>query len=174
MITRPKVAEEYFSSAGSIDQYNHARTGSFGLEDVFVSNDPFMCQTMGLIGFIETNAFQSYIHFTKSISHADFRRELTCQLLSFADSTPRMMRERIDPTIPIEEHMIAGYPKGVQGRCQYCRYGRERKRDVKTHWFCMLCGEEFPLCSPTTGRQCFQDHIKNGIPQKKRRSTNNN
>ena len=165
VISRPQVAEQYFKYAGAIDQFNHCRTGSCGLEDVFTTNDPFVCQLIGIFGFVETNSFLSYDKFTRSISHLHFRKRLVFELLQFAQGQGRQLRTRAPIGVSLT-HQLAGFEKRVQKRCFFCYHGRPQSDVVKTHWYCTICGEDFPLCCPSTGRNCFVEHLK-GLPRKR-------
>ena len=37
----------------------------------------------------------------------------------------------------------------------------------KTCWYCEACGKDKPICSPTSGRNCFKLHQKYGMPKKR-------
>ena len=84
MIPRPAVVSEYFDHAGAIDVYNHIRTGQRGLEDTWRSQSPMIRQFSGLLGFIETNAYQAMKCFgnVPTLAHYEFRENLVNELIT--------------------------------------------------------------------------------------------
>ena len=178
-IKRPKVASEYFKNAGAIDRFNHCRTGGFGLENAVNTKDPALRQMCGLFGFIETNSFRSYCYFTANIKHKDFKKTLVCLLLenSFDQVNTSMSTTRSALKTKIEEsilctHTMKKYPgKRTQKRCHYCYHGYEHARPYRSCFFCDYCGDNYAICAPTTGRKCWDSHIRFGLPIKKKRSS---
>lgn len=176
-VNRPMVASAYFGCAGAIDRYNHCRTGSVGLEDAVRTKDPSMRQMCGLLGFVETNAYRSFVHFTGETKHKDFKKLLVQQLLSnnFDAVSPSPARKTRSQQVEAEEllhgsHKLKQYP-GVrsQKRCHYCYHGYDFKAEYRSCYYCSYCGDEYAICPPNSDRDCWTLHIKNGMPLKKRR-----
>ena len=170
-VPRPDVAAEYFRCAGAIDQHNHVRTGSMGLEDALRTQDPFVRQFSGLFGFIESNAYLSYRNFTNDrLGHDDFREKLVISLLNnpFLGDECLITRSSGSPAVSVDHsngHVLVPYEqKRKQVRCFYCYHVKQVDR--KTHYYCQLCGEKYGLCSPHNQRDCFAQHIARGMPTK--------
>ena len=50
-INHPQMAYDYLNNAAGIDIHNHVRTGSFGLEDVWMTIDPSVRQPYPIMGY---------------------------------------------------------------------------------------------------------------------------
>ena len=190
-VSRPQVAYEYLTSSASIDIHNHFRTGSLGLEDVWKTKCPQMRQAAGVFGFLFTNAFLAYkflVNKGKDISHHSFKLKLANALMSYKEASARPTRGIAPQTdgAPSPVHVLkalekptvdkSGKPrqfKRYQKYCFYCQHNPAQEPvSQKTSYHCVACigtnGEVYPLCSPDTGRDCFEKHIKHGLPQKRR------
>lgn len=176
VIPRPKIFSDFCENAGSIDVYNHYRTGSVALEDTWKTLSPKLRQFAGLIGFIETNAFLALKHFcadeaAKKTIHSEFRKNLANLLLTNTLDQIRnqlLLRPKLCPIIK-PEHDLVKLPK--RGKCYMCSNSESVRVINQTLWCCSLCGSNRPLCSPNTGRQCFMDHVRIGFPSKKYRKS---
>ena len=178
-VKRPRVASDYFRCAGSIDRHNHYRTGGVGMEDALMTKQSSVRQLCGLFGFIETNAFLSYLHFTsRMLSHDQFKRKLVVSLLEYSDAsakecpTTRSTRSVTEVAAKVAGgHVLVKY-KGSrkQRRCYYCYHGYHDRREFRSCYHCSYCGFDYALCAPTTGRNCWALHLQNGMPMKKRRA----
>ena len=173
VIPRPKVFHDYCNNAGSIDIYNHVRTGSVGLEDTWKTHSGKIVQFAGLLGFVETNAFLAKKHFCCVESsdrncHNTFRKNLSNQLLyNTIDSEQKVW---LRPTLGSDnskEHAQVRLSKRTN--CYICSNFDEERVINQTLWYCRACGPHKPLCSANTGRQCFAYHINYGFPEKKYR-----
>ena len=180
-VKRPQVASDYFKNAGAIDRFNHCRTGGFGLENAVRTKDPSVRQLCGLLGFVETNSYLSYRYFTKEMKHKDFKRSLVCLLLqnNFDDvRTPdtmtrakrRTAQEEREDAVLRTHYLRKNDGLRNQKRCFYCYHAYETPRPFRTVYYCDYCGDKYGICSPTTGRKCWDLHIKNGLPLKRKRS----
>ena len=174
-INRPMVAYEYLESAASIDIHNHVRTGSLGFEDIWKTKQPIHRQFAGVVGFIFTNAYLASNYFQKKeVKHVCFKINLSNAMVTFEDniytsrnSSLTMLPEQSQVT---ENHIICKFSaKGErkQKPCFYCRHGKNDPKRVLTSYYCQSCGEDKPLCAPTSGRQCFHLHILHGMPKKR-------
>ena len=178
-VKRPKVASDYFASAGAIDRFNHCRTGGIGLEDAVKTKDPALRQMCGVLGFVATNSFRSYCHFTAIKKHKDFKKELVCLLLEnkfdTASETSKCVtrekkRARDEESSILYTHILRRYPgTRNQKRCFYCYHGYDDSRIFRSVYYCGYCGEDYGLCPPTSGRICWELHIKFGLPMKRSR-----
>eukprot|EP00122_Pirum_gemmata_P005289 Pgem_evm3s4813 len=67
VITRPKIAEEYFVNTAGIDVRNYVRLGGKvgGWEDLFTTHKAWHKHFSGLIGMSETNAYLAYTFFNR-------------------------------------------------------------------------------------------------------------
>ena len=77
-------------------------------------------------------------------------------------STRSSNKNDIHVDSPILAHSIlklSGRCDRSQKPCFYCRHGRNAHKRVLTSNYCALCGKEKPVCSPTTGRDCFEQHL---------------
>ena len=150
-----------------------------------------MRQVAGVIGFLFTNAYLAYRHFQKSqMKHADFKVKLANALTKFKETTPHAKRFSLEVPIPdiAKVHFLKLLQKptksGVeqemknsryQKYCFYCQHNPNKApEERKTSWHCEACvvpnGRVYPLCDPKTERRCFELHIVNGLPPKRRYS----
>ena len=179
IMPRPKIFSDYCEKAGSIDIYNHYRTGGVALEDVWKTNSPKLRQFAGLVGFVETNAFLARKYFcqndnAKKTTHSEFRKRVAnLMLMNRMDRNSNVLILRpklgINADVTVVEHALVKLPK--RGKCYMCSNLGVVRIINQTLWCCSLCGTEKPLCSPNTGRQCFMKHIKDGFPSKKYRKS---
>ena len=173
MIPRPAVVSEYFDHADAIDVYNHIRTGQRGLEDTWRSQSPMIRQFSGLQGFIETNAYQAMKCFgnVPTLAHYEFRENLANELIT----NKLDCEEKLDLRRRVEaesyQHRVGKLEK--QAKCFYCSHSGQKRIRSFTKYYCtnVICGPKQPLCSHTTGRTCFEDHIIYGFPAKKYRNS---
>ncbi len=179
-VARPMVAYEYLDVSAGIDIFNHLQTGSRGLEDVWKTKNPVHRQASGVFGFLTTNAFRTKQFFQKtSLRHYEFKIKLANAMVSFSQTQRRMRRLRIDvvsksdsdPTAQHLPRLLKANPKDnrYQQPCWYCQHNPNRPPvKTKTSYCCDKCGVDFPLCHPTTDRECFRSHIVYNMPPKRR------
>ena len=178
-ILRPQVAFEYLSYCAGIDIHNHIRTGSTGFEDTWLTKKPHNRQFAGILGFVFTNAYQAMQYFGRgNMLHTNFKMDLANAMVSFVDfdgiRVQRSLLNISEPSDNTTQHILSKYlNKGIkmQKPCFYCRHGYDKSFRRKTSFYCSACGIEKAICSPET-RDCWDLHLKNGMP-KKRRCMNN-
>ena len=133
-----------------------------------------------LFGIIETNAYLAFNYFRsqqQEVSHTEFTRKLAMQLITGVDASTQLplARSRPDPgrrrtsrDSDVDEeddddnrdHQLAslfsltGKPH-AQRKCVVCKPTQR-----KASYYCKSCGPRFVLCGPTTGRLCYQKHVK--------------
>lgn len=180
-VSRPKLVEEYFSGAPAIDIHNHIRQDGLSLETVWSTQKwqhrMFAC----IFGIIETNAFLAYNFFInkrnsfeQSVSHAQFTENVALQLiknkygLGIGNSTSEESESQQETSNGVTCHMLQPLAKDdekrnrVQRKCLIC--SRVRRKQVKASYYCKKCGPKAVICSPQTGRDCFEYHLLHGIP----------
>jgi hypothetical protein len=177
-IKRPQVASEYCDMSAAVDIHNHYRTGSIGLEDAVRTKSGFIRQFCGVIGFLATNTFLTTTNFynfesPRNQEHLKFKMELASRLTRMGHDQRRV--SRIEQTDNNQlgftgAHSLKKFP-GLRNNkpCYYCKHGYAKPTDKrnKTTWYCRECGPQYPLCSPETGRVCFELHKVHGIPKKR-------
>ena len=98
-------------------------------------------------------------------------------MVNFSDIDARLSRSVSEISVVSGEkngtqvHIInkfANIGVSVQKPCFYCRHGGIVPKRVKTSYFCQACGYSKPLCSPTSGRTCFQKHFDYDMSEKRR------
>ena len=144
----------------------------------------------GVLGFLFTDAYLAYRHFQKStMKHCDFKITLANLLMRFQkeDRRPERLIAPAAETVPTPSiHCLVlmtkpqtdkeGNTRSFQRYQKYCYVCQHNpgKNPVKfkTSYHCQACvgpnGERYPLCSPNTGRNCFQLHVRDGLPKKRR------
>ena len=190
-VSRPQVAFDYLSSSASIDIHNHFRTGSTGLEDAWQTKNSNMRQVAGVLGFLLTNAYLAYRYFQKSpMKHCDFKIALANALTTFKEVSKRSKRLSLEVSIVAETSPKVHLPKLLvkptqddndddegegkrKGRyqryCFWCQHNPKKEPEIrKTSYCCDACGETYPLCHPSTGRECMKLHVIHGLPTKRR------
>ena len=191
LIPRPQVAYDYLKSSASIDIHNHFRTGSTGLEDSWLTKSAHLRQLAGVLGFLFTNSFLAYRHFRKStMKHSIFKMKLANTLMEYKE--PQQRSIRLPLVIPADDSqsqtkvhalVLLEKPKKdkdgedrdfkrYQKYCFYCQHDPlNPPKKSKTSYECEACvgenGLHYPLCAPSTGRNCFQKHIAYGLPTKR-------
>ncbi|KAF3389746.1 hypothetical protein DPV78_011718, partial [Talaromyces pinophilus] len=107
-----------------------------------------------------------------SLTHAQFRRQLSKSLLLFAPPMARYMQptstkkrktEDLQPSKPQNNtslpHLVVKSYLKVQKRCIWCLYKNPKRQTGQSPSFmtfiCQAC--DVPLCRPETGRTCFRD-----------------
>jgi hypothetical protein len=82
-VPRPKIVEEYFDGAPSIDIHNHIRQSGLALEEVWNTQKWHHRMFASLFGIIETNASLAFKYFRKdtTIKHSHFTESLALQLI---------------------------------------------------------------------------------------------
>lgn len=181
-VNRPKLVEEYFSGAPAIDIHNHIRQDGLALEAIWNTQKWQHRMYACIFGVVETNAFLAYNFFKRQrhelpLSHKEFTENLALQLIHNAYSGNNLqtnvaayqpMLQQVNSQND-DGHTLQALSKDdeknrqrVQRKCLVC--SRVRKVQTKASYFCKKCGVHAVLCSPQTGRNCFEYHIKNGIP----------
>lgn len=181
-VSRPAASVEYAKSSAAIDIYNHIRTGSVGLEDSWQTISCKLRQFAALIGCIEANAFLAYKHFNpqgEGMLHRDFRKKLAAELINnpFLHNNLSLRSDEVSNTsvvlvIQPVQHRIVVFPgQKQQKKCFYCSHAYAERIVKKTRYYCSVCGVDYPLCANPllSGRNCFELHRENGLPQKKYR-----
>ena len=177
LIQRPQVAFDYLRYAAGIDIHNHVRTGSLGLEDVWMTKSPLQRQLAGIVGFIFTNSYLAMKYFgnNKDMKHVDFKKALANQMIVY-DEVERREKRRSKNADKIltnadkiqnmsGQHTLKKYPgKREQKPCFYCQHGRSYPVKQKTCYECVEC--DVPICPPTL-RDCWQNHVVS-MPKKRR------
>lgn len=175
-VTRPKMVEEYFEGAPSIDIHNHIRQSGLALERVWNTQRWQHRMFASLFGIIETNAYLAYKYFKKepNLNHTDFTEQLALQLINHpSTANPPAANDIANPRPAQEPVILAGNHTlialssesdkvRVQRKCIIC--SRVRKIQQKASYRCRACGPRAVMCSPTTGRNCFAHHVQHGIP----------
>ena len=149
-----------------------------GYENAWQTQNPHHRQFAGLTGFLFTNAFLAYNYFKKeNTDHVDFKVNLFNDMLDFEERDvvlpmryPANVANNIITSMvthPLKK--LAKIGERMQLLCHYCAHAYAEHRWHKTSYFCGTCGDSFPLCSPTSLRKCFQNHIEFGMPEKKYR-----
>ena len=188
-VSRPSNAYNYLTASASIDIHNHFRTGSVGLEDVWNTKCPHIRQAAGVFGFLFTNSYLAYkflVNKDRSVTHHLFKVDLANALINFKEDIIRPIRRSLEPLVaaPAPVHVLKVLEKPTvdkngkerefkryQKYCFYCQHDPTKPPVIqKTSYYCKACvglnGELYPLCSPDTGRDCFQLHIVHGLPKK--------
>ena len=164
---RPKVAESYLSSSASIDIHNHVRTGSIGLEDIWSTLEPQKRQFAGIFGFIFTNAYLAYKFFRKETEHTDFKMSLLNALINYTHTVKKvtLCSLFLDKSAMISSsHQLVKLPYGKP--CYSCRHRSKQPIRRLTTFECSCC--KVPLCKPSIGRNCWVNHLSQGLPKKRR------
>ena len=175
--------------------------GGSGLEDTWHTKNPCHRQIAGILGFCFTNAYLSIKYFNAKTypsgklhgQHSQFKICLTKQMVEFEEdqensfigsrllTTPK--RKSSESMLPeyetssamrmhIDHNLLQFSRQRYQKKCFYCQHGREVRKVIKTAYYCSCAGSDRPICSPTTKRDCFNQHIKCGFPPKKYRRNN--
>ena len=177
MVSRPQVAYDYLKSCSSVDIHNHVRQGNNAFEDVWQTKNPHHRQFAGILSFIFSNAFLAMSYFKdKHLKHLDFKMSLANEMANYKEVAP--ISTRPTPACPIPNnlvvipstHQLVRYrPRGVkyQKECYYCHHAYPTVIRKPTSNYCILCGPKYPLCSNLV-RNCFELHIKNGLPTKRK------
>lgn len=176
---RPDVYNEFFTARHAVDDSNHLRQGTNGIEDTWLTKHWTRRDFGFLLGVAEANAFCAYVHFGQNpddlddapCSHFQFRRLMVRQLLEWCWDRPM---ERIDfapsvqhskRSLPHGQHWNADeetwvnddhttrYPQRV---CRSC--SEQGHRGVRTRFYC-VCRPDHPLCA-----DCWAAHkVKYGV-----------
>ena len=169
LVSRPKVAESYLSSSASSDIHNHVRTGSLGLEDIWRTLEPQKRQFAGIFGFIFTNAYLAYKFFRKEteLKHTDFKMSLSNALINYTHTVKEVILRSsfLDESAMISSsHQLVKLPYGKP--CYSCRHGSKQPIRRLTTFECSYF--KVPLCKPSIGRNCWVNHLSEGLPKKRR------
>ena len=131
LVQRPKVASDYLKFAAGIDIHNHVRTGSKGLEDVWLTKDAHQRQFTGIMSFLFSNAFLTMKHFfDKELKHLNFKINLANQMTIFKEHNPLELRTPLQRSTEESEKLIHNLrrfrKKGerFQKKCFFCQHGR--------------------------------------------------
>jgi hypothetical protein len=75
-VPRPKIVEEYFDGAPSIDIHNHIRQSGIALEEIWNTQKWHHRMFASLFGIIETDAYLAFKYFRKhtTIKHSQFTK----------------------------------------------------------------------------------------------------
>ena len=165
-IPRPQIAVDYLKYAAGIDIHNHVRTGSLGLEDVWMTKSSLNCQIAGVLGFVFTNAYLAMKYFGRkpNMKHDSFKRALANQLVLYSEEISREKRVSDIPSLePSGIHTLKKFPGAREQKvCFFCQHGRSTPKKVKGYQ-CVDCN--IPLCPPTL-RDCWDQHIVD-VPKKR-------
>ncbi|KAG8262481.1 hypothetical protein J6590_052126 [Homalodisca vitripennis] len=111
-------------------------------------------------------------------SHTDFTKALALQLIKNQFGLPPETRpaeplliDEVNLPVEVISHVLVNLSKEderkrVQRKCLIC--SRVHGKQMKASYFCKKCGPNAVMCSPQTGRDCFEYHIKNGIPLRRK------
>ena len=126
-----------------------------------------------MFGIIETNAFLAFNYFRTSgqkAEHSAFTHNLALQIIKnpWQSTVPYAPAQHEEVALANPgNHILAALSsksdrQRVQRKCIIC--ARVHHRQQKASWYCVECGNSAVLCSPNTGRTCFQYHLENGLP----------
>ena len=173
-VDRPKLVAMYHDGAPSIDVHNHLRQDGLALEQVWRTDTWHHRVYASVFGIMETNAYLAFSHFCcglDKITHSAFTTRLAEQLIRYnAPQQPQSQTGAAKPEADQPngtEHRlvslseVSGKPH-TQRKCVVCRHVRDSGR--KASYYCSTCGPNAVMCSPATGRTCFQYHIVHGLP----------
>lgn len=181
-IDRPKLVAMYHDGAPSIDVHNHLRQDGLALEQVWRTDNWHHRVYACVFGIMETNAYLAFSNFCcglDTITHSGFTTRLAEQLIRYSHPTNSQQQQQQQKGQPptdgpaataqgdgIEHRLVSlshvsGKPH-TQRKCVVCRHVRDSAR--KASYFCATCGPNAVMCSPNTGRTCFQYHITHGLP----------
>ena len=174
-VQRTKLAEEYYDGAPALDIHNHIRQDGLSLETIWRTERWHHRFFAAMFGIIETNAFLAFNYFRTSgqkAEHSAFTHNIALQLIKNPWQS-MLLSPEIPPihqnvaTTNTGNHVLASLSANsdrqrVQRKCIIC--SRVHHRQQKASWYCVECGNKAVLCSPNTGRTCFQYHIQNGLP----------
>jgi Transposase IS4 len=189
-IPQPKIAELYYKTCGKVDQHNRDRQDTLGLERKYRVHDWSMRVNHTILAMIFVDTFRAYKLMTIDIEpQKEFYGKLAAELIdntydrvggtrrsmTFEDGTPPALLDGTGrPRSGIAAHLTPTkrfrvtkqgkqLPHKLQGRCIQCK---ARKTTIE----CSVCKDDSNcdkpgwLCSSSTGKGCFVDHLRQMHP----------
>ena len=175
-IPRPAIVESWYDSYGAVDAFNHCKVGGGknGWEHHLKDHErPNLPLFSGMMSLIDANIYRTMTYFFpqahSTTTHIQMRQMLAKALLM--NPLTIVLPERIKLS-QSTEHRPAFLGHDKRKRCVMCsRKGLERETSL-SDMYCTYCGVDTgTFCRHSSGRNCWEEHINNGIPAKKRRKS---
>ena len=173
-IPRPDIVELWYDSYGAVDAFNHCKVGGGknGWEHhLKVQERPNLPLFSGMMSLIDANIYRSMAYFFpqahSKTTHVEMRQMLVKALLMNPLTVVLPEKRTFSQST---EHRPAFFGHDKRKRCVMCsRKGLERETSL-SDMYCTYCGVDAgTFCRHSSGRKCWEEHINNGIPSRKRR-----
>ena len=178
VIPQPKVTKIYYSVCAKIDQHNRCRQDSLDLEKKLGTQKWDMRANLGIFGICVVDAWLCYQNTLETSElQEDFYEKLAEELIdnsydgrllrsdggtpsSAGDSSPTNTGGRPRDCYGIHVMSMRETKKGSKGRKCHTTQLRCQICSKKTTHKCSKCDDPIvPICSSTTGRDCFRQHF---------------
>lgn len=170
----PRFIDDYNSHMGGVDIANQHRAVYDTHIKAFRSWWPLWnwCLDVGIVNAYKIHSVRCKELGIASLTHSQFRRQLSKSLLLFAPPMARYMQptstkkrktEDLQPPKPQNNtslpHLVVKSYLKVQKRCIWCLYKNPKRQTGQspsfTTFICQAC--DVPLCRPETGRTCLRN-----------------